>query len=171
MQPKCVPLRTSRWPTALADAVNLTVDPGETTGWALWDADWQLLEAGQTPLWEFIDDVWLASGLHDDCRHPSGPFAGARRIVCEDWAIYPWEAKALSWDKCRTARGIGAIELICRQAELELILQPAKIKETAVAAGAEELYLSPRHPNRHANDAIQHGVYYRLKHGGRRTAG
>lgn len=140
-------------------ASNLTVDPGETTGWALWDADWNLLDGGQTPLWEFIDD------LYDGLIHRDGPFEAVRRVVAEDWAIYPWEAQNLAWDKCRTARGIGAIELICRKAGIELVLQPAKIKETAVAAGAEDLYVSPRHPNRHQNDAIQHGVYFRLKHG------
>lgn len=137
----------------------LTVDPGETTGWALWEDD-RLVVAGQTPLWEFLDELWRGQGLHTDHRDAEGPFAHIGRIVCEDWALYPWAAKALSWDKCRTARGIGAIELICRQGFPELILQPAKIKEAAVAGGAEDLFLSPRHENRHANDAIMHGVYY-----------
>lgn len=148
---------------------NLTIDPGETTGWALWDADWKLLEAGQTPLNEFCTALfWYVAGerLDAGCTG-AGEFdwmERVQRIVCEDWAIYPWEAQNLGWDKCRTARGIGRIELIAQVAEIELVLQPAKIKETALAAGAEELFLSPRHPNRHANDAIMHGVYYRLKH-------
>jgi hypothetical protein len=34
-------------------------------------------------------------------------------------------------------------------------------------AGVEELYLSPRHENRHANDAMQHFVYYNLRSGGK----
>lgn len=137
----------------------LTVDPGETTGWTLWSEDWEIVDGGQTPLWEFIDE--LRAGIVEG----EGRFGGLALIVCEDWAIYPWEAQNLAWDKCRTARGIGAIELLCRYSTVELVLQPAKIKETAVAAGAEDLYVSPRHPNRHQNDAIQHGVYYRLKHG------
>jgi hypothetical protein len=27
-------------------------------------------------------------------------------------------------------------------------------------AGAEQLFVEPLHENRHANDAIRHGVYY-----------
>lgn len=157
-----------------SEPFNLTVDPGETTGWALWTADWEFYDAGQTALNEFICDVSSSLGLGPDVPAAS-PFSFPGRrlalIVCEDWAIYPWEAENLAWDKCRTARGIGAIELICRLRGVELILQPAKIKETAVAAGAEELFLAPRHPNRHANDAIMHGVYRRLKSGGGRAKG
>jgi hypothetical protein len=44
-------------------------------------------------------------------------------------------------------------------------LQPAKIKETAVAGGAEEKFLRPLHENRHANDAIMHGTYFLLQKG------
>lgn len=139
----------------------LTVDPGETTGWAVWEDD-RLVEAGQTPLWEFLDRLFNSclATFRDLPGEVEPNFGHLDRIVCEDWALYPWAAKALSWDKCRTARGIGAIELICRQGHPELILQPAKIKEAAVAGGAEDLFLSPRHENRHANDAIMHGVYY-----------
>ena len=36
----------------------LCVDPGETTGWSIWSGT-TMLEAGQTALWEFIDDVDL----------------------------------------------------------------------------------------------------------------
>lgn len=150
----------------------LAIDPGETVGWVLGEGD-EIVDGGQTPLWEFIDQVWEGAGLHDDCRHAAGPFAdgvlGPELIVCEDWALYPWMAKSLSWDKCRTARGIGAIELIARQAHIDLVLQPAKIKEAAVAAGAEDLFVSPLHENRHRNDAAMHFIYY-LAHSGRTRA-
>jgi hypothetical protein len=139
----------------------LCVDPGETTGWSIW-RDKKLLEAGQTDLWEFIDmvDDWLQGG---DLFNTGGEKLGA--IVCEDWSLYPWELMNLAWDKCRTARGIGALELLARQRGIPIILQGADIKEAAKAAGAEELYLTPAHENRHANDSIQHGVFYTARHG------
>lgn len=151
----------------------LCVDPGETTGWCLAEGE-ELLDSGQTPLWDFIELVW--DGLigeqgapeiewHNGSQIPFvpcyGPYQGVKQIVCEDWAIYPWEAKALSWDKCRTARGIGALELISRMSGVPLTLQPAKIKERAEANGAEALFTTPLHENRHANDAIRHWVFWR----------
>ena len=144
----------------------LCVDPGETTGWSVW-RDKKLVAAGQTDLWGFIDavDAWLTGmlteemPLYDFSDHTLGA------IVCEDWSLYPWMLDKLAWDKCRTARGIGALELLARQHGISITLQGADIKDAAQAAGAEELYLTPAHENRHANDSIQHGVFYTARHG------
>jgi hypothetical protein len=147
----------------------LCVDPGETTGWSIWRGK-EIVEAGQTDLWPFIDavDAWLNN---DELKAipvfgigTLGEFdLGA--IVCEDWSLYPWLLDKLAWDKCRTARGIGALELLARQHGIPIHLQGADIKDGAKAAGAEELYLTPLEENRHANDSIQHGVFYTARHG------
>jgi hypothetical protein len=142
----------------------LTVDPGETVGWSLWEGT-DLLECGQTPMWEFVDD--LAAGVmcvggEYRSADPDSSFVGVEIIVVEEWALYPWELQNLAWDKCRTARCIGAIELICRLAGIQLRMQAAQIKEQAVLGGAEDLFVRPLHENRHANDAIMHGVYYQV---------
>lgn len=153
----------------------LTVDPGEDTGWALWD-DNTMLDAGTEKMWVFADALFEAvmgpyMGLpvpeHDSL---ADRLMGIEMVVCEDFRIYPWEAKAgnLNWDQVRTARLIGAITLITRQGRLEWHLQPAKIKERAEAAGAQSLFLKPLHENRHANDAIMHGVYYQSLQAGAR---
>jgi hypothetical protein len=154
----------------------LTVDPGETTGWALWDEDGDPVEAGQTPLWQFLDAV------DDHYRRPatytlmktgvlpkrSFELRTALRdvapalIVAEDFRIYEWKCKELAFDGVRTARGLGALQQTARAAGIDFVLQPAKIKHTAQAAGAEELYYEPVHENRHANDALQHGVFYKV---------
>jgi hypothetical protein len=133
-----------------------SVDPGETVGWANWRGD-DLLEAGQTPMWEYVDTLYAdavnyARGL--PTKHK------VQRLVVEDFRIYPWKAADLAWDSVRTARAIGALELIARVANIPITLQGASIKETAEAAGAEILFLHPLHENRHANDAIRHGVFY-----------
>lgn len=135
-------------------------DPGESTGYAVF-ADSELADAGTCELWEAIHA--LAGALLGLKQEECVPellklFRGASKVVMEDWSLYPWELQNLAWDKCRTARGIGAMEAICRLADVPYKLQPAKIKETAVAAGAEDLFLHPLHENRHANDAIMHGV-------------
>lgn len=146
----------------------LTVDPGEETGFAIWDGK-DLIHPDQAPLWKFLDavDAWL----REDTIGAEEVFSidldddPLKAIVCEDWQIYPWEAEPgnLNFDKCRTARGIGALELLARQHNIPIILQPASIKEGAEAAGARELFVTPQHENRHMNDAIMHGVFYLAK--------
>jgi hypothetical protein len=149
----------------------LCVDPGETTGWSLWK-DGELIFADQTPMWEFIDKVDMTlrgpsseAVARPGCGHigiftPDGEPVELEAVVCEDWQLYPWELTNLAWDKCRTARAIGALTLLCRQHGVKLVFQGADIKKGAQAAGAEALYLEPVHENRHANDSIQHGVFW-----------
>lgn len=152
----------------------LCVDPGETTGYSVW-GDGDLLYADQLPMWEFIDRVeeWATTGARPDCfgwdAETSEPDEGPpTALVVEDWQLYPWVIRegGLDFDKCRTARAIGALTHICRRLGIKLVFQGADIKDGAKAAGAEALYLSPVHENRHANDSIQHGVFYLAAHGG-----
>lgn len=157
-------------------------DPGESFGHCVGE-DNVLQYAGTVDMWEFVHTlgaVLLKERLdgqpvdkrdHDpellERLGGAGGAAPPEQVVVEDWALYPWVLKqgGLDFDKCRTARAIGAIEYICRASGTPYTLQPASIKDTAQAAGVEELYLSPRHENRHANDAMQHFVYFNLRRG------
>lgn len=150
----------------------LYCDPGEDFGWAL-GKGLVLLAGGTEKMWPMADEIYraledprvgmLAAGSIPDLRNGvdpalnSGPIG---RIVCEDWRLYPTHLQKLKWDRCRTARVIGGITMLCRIYSIELVLQPAAIKPAAVAAGAEELYYRPLKENRHANDAIQHFTYF-----------
>lgn len=152
----------------------LYCDPGEDFGWAL-GRDLTLLGAGTTKMWLMADDVWAALNDPDNPDIAINNHSYARegvtkqemlgpigRIVCEDWRLYPWVIKtgALDFDRCRTARVIGALTFMAREKNIPLVLQPAAIKPAAVAAGAEELYYRPLKENRHQNDALQHFVYF-----------
>lgn len=143
----------------------LAIDPGETTGWALFD-DFEVVDAGQEELVLFIDEVAEGLGvgrLGDPTIYAGyGPFAGVERLVIERFALYPWVIKegGLDFDEVRTAQGIGALKFIARHANIPVTMQPATIKEPAQAGGARELFYRPLHENRHQNDAIMHGWYY-----------
>ena len=142
----------------------LTVDPGEHTGWSTW-TDGSLTDAGTLELDEFVPSV--AAALEVPYGGPIeeetvAAITGIELLVIEDWALYPWKLQSLAWDKCRTARGIGALEFIAKAAGKPYILQPASIKDAAVAGGAEDLFFRPLDENRHQNDAIMHGVYANL---------
>jgi hypothetical protein len=145
----------------------ITVDPGEMTGYTVWKHN-ELVVASARPLWEFV--YALGAGLigSEAAQHDwrlVEELAGWEALVVEDWVLYEWSAKELSWDKQDTVRGIGALQFIAYALGRPCTLQPAKIKEQALAAGAQELFRRPLKPNRHANDAIMHGVHYAAKAG------
>lgn len=146
-------------------------DPGESFGYCVGE-DNLLREAGTVELWDFVHalgDVLLPAALPQTSSDAAllKRLQGVEHVVIEDWALYPWAMQngALDFDKCRTARAIGAIEYICRVSGTPYTLQGASIKDTAQAAGVEDLYLTPLHENRHANDSIQHLVVFNLKRG------
>jgi hypothetical protein len=159
----------------------ITVDPGEDCGLSIWEDNklilgWTMKMGDVGPMlhyllvqpdrldW-FLEKFPEAEEFIEQTRDYE-----IERVVCEDWKLYPWvmytpdgrATHALDFDQCRTARLIGAIDLCCRTAGIPLYLQGADIKETAVAAGAENLYYKPLHENRHQNDAIQHGVFWNV---------
>lgn len=154
--------------------LTLYVDPGETTGWAL-GCGLRLLGGDQYPMWEFADEVWEAlrfgspdssylgdPGYLRDGVDPKLLQLPIKRMVVEDFRLYPHVMRtgALDWNPVRTARLIGALNFMCRVHDIPFITQPASIKTAAQAAGAEELYIIPKHDNRHHNDAIQHYVFF-----------
>lgn len=171
------------------DFLTLYCDPGEDFGWCV-GKGLGLLAAGTEKMWPFADAIWDKLLLPAGKGIWEGPTEGTlyqedvnplwgdthlrkgvdpelmrlpiKRIVCEDFRIYPWVARegGLDFDPVRTARVIGAITFMCRMLHIPLKFQGADIKEAAQAAGAEELYYRPLHENRHQNDAIQHFVFY-----------
>lgn len=154
----------------------LTVDPGEDTGWSVWDGP-SLIEAGTTKMWDFSDALWAAAmtevqggpvwigQLPEELQEVATALLGIDTLVTENWQLYPWVVMKgdLNWDECRTARLIGSMEAACRLTGWEYFTQPAKIKERAIAAGAETHFFHPLRENRHQNDAIMHGVYRNAK--------
>jgi hypothetical protein len=143
----------------------LAIDPGETTGWSLWEGH-ELVDAGQDPLVLFLDEVAYGAALMETGNDSSSRFWDPRKpltkLVVEEFRLYPWVVNegGLDFDELRTSRGIGALEFIARHAGLEFVFQSATVKEPALNAGAKELFLHPLYPNRHANDSIMHGWYH-----------
>lgn len=152
----------------------LCIDPGEMTGWSIWKGD-KLLGGGQTPMWEFAHDVYnyFESGIgpleqgETELLH-SGVTAedntgSISLMVIEKFALYPWEARkgTLDWNEFRTSQLIGALHFFGQVFNVKTHKQPATIKERARAGGAKELFVRPQHENRHQNDSIMHGYFYR----------
>lgn len=143
----------------------VSVDPGESCGYAVWSADTRVA-AGTVDLWDFVFALGaglLVDGVGADLHVDWGlvdRLSGWELLVLEDWTLYPWKSQAMSWDPQDTVRGIGALQFIARALGRPYTLQPAAIKDAAKAATAETLFDRPLHENRHQNDATMHGVYY-----------
>ena len=152
----------------------LSVDPGEDTGYAVWSGE-EFIDHGTEKMWTFSDAVWREAmrqivpdfdatleGMPEyEPTDVEKNLRDIQHVVVENWSLYPWVVRtgAMDWDECRTARLIGSIFAACRMAGWPYEQQPAKIKERAVAAGAENFFSHPLHENRHQNDATMHGFY------------
>lgn len=129
----------------------LAIDPGETSGWALFvngdlrnssTIEWTA-EYGWDPVIEKIIEV------NPDI------------VVCEEYRIYSGKRLAQAYSAVETVRIIGAIEFICRKYKIRLVKQ--------MASGVKGFCNNDRLKkwgyyikNRHARDAVRHGCYYLL---------
>lgn len=131
----------------------LAVDPGETTGWALFRMG-NPTDSGEIPKEDFAD-TFLGALM---TLEPS-------IVVVEDYKIYPHKAKAHTWSSLHTVKIIGVIEALCAQNNIPVVKQMASSKQfvTNEKLRAWEFYQKRRS---HTNDAIRHGCYYLLFHKG-----
>lgn len=126
----------------------LAVDPGETTGWALFSPDGSLEGMGQI---KGLDAFyrWLA----DEC--PSVDY-----VICEDFIVNP--RKKFGGSRMIASQVIGVVRAHCLQNSIRLVLQANRYLKIGYA------YAAARQPTTHADshqwDAFAHGVYYLVKH-------
>ena len=133
----------------------LAFDPGETIGWAYFEFATPTKITQSTK----FDDFRLASiGLETIIREHKPDV-----VVIEDYRIYEQKAKAHSWGKLFTVKVIAAIETLCAQREIPVVLQMASAKQfcSDEKLKAWGFYQSGKP---HANDAVRHGCYYLLFH-------
>jgi hypothetical protein len=157
-------LHTAR-PTLDLEAVGhvLCLDPGETTGWALWEAG-LLADCGQwaTPSPDVLADAIAAVYYNGDGRGP-----GLARIVYEEYRIRGNKAKEHVGSEVVTIQHVGAIKVVASELAVPLWKQSAGMAK-GFATDEKLRRWDLWQPNlRHANDAIRHGVYYHLFVAGR----
>lgn len=132
----------------------LALDPGETTGLAVYTAD-GVVKSGQirtSP--KTLDMVF-------DQVKPT-------HVVCEEFLLYSWKAMEQAMTKIRTLRYIGMIEYITSKNGIPLYMQTAQVgksfctNEKLIGWG----FYKPGQP--HAMDAVRHLCQFLLFYG-RRT--
>lgn len=127
-------------------------DPGETTGWAIFDQNHGMGKAGYTKniakfLYELRkNNFWL--------------------VGIEKFSIHPEKAVAFIRSEMYTIQVIGMIKYwkYSTQLNCDLIIQPNTVKSMGYRYGNLKK-LPHSNPMNHQLDAIAHGLYYLQSHG------
>lgn len=125
----------------------ISLDPGDTTGWASFDEKGNSIEYGEVKGRPAITE--LLSEQHPEV------------VICEDWITRGHTT--FGGDKMNTVRAIGRIEEWCETNNAKLVMQPNTVKPIAYMwAGMKK---PKNHAISHGPDAYVHGVYYLQKNG------
>ena len=125
-----------------ANALLLALDPGDTTGWAVFVGT-QCIQTGALRLdiaemWFFLQKV------------------KPNYVACENFVLYAHKAQAQSWSPLNTIRLLGVIELYCILHAVPYTLQLAAEAKGFIKDVA-------RRATKHEEDAIRHGYYFLYK--------
>jgi hypothetical protein len=148
-------------PDALPKSL-LCLDPGETTGWALFE-NGKLTRWGQAktvigttaPGRKKGPKVMNWSELQDLFE-----FTEPTAVVCEDYKIYAHKLDRHTFSSVETLRLIGGIDMTCAMKELPLAYQMAVQAKGFVTDAKLKRWGFWIEGMRHSRDAIRHGIYY-----------
>jgi hypothetical protein len=127
----------------------LCLDPGETTGWAIF-RNGVLTGAGQFR----VTSPRVFDKIIDKLRPDA--------LVVENYRIYPWRSKQHQWSEVPTLRYIGMIQYVASARGIPVYFQMAQLAKVFATDRKLKEWNLYKIDNRHANDAIRHGVYFLL---------
>jgi hypothetical protein len=136
----------------------IALDPGQSTGWAKYSIDGELLQFG-TLQWEteFLDQLmeWTPAVM-----------------VAEDYIIRSGKAAGNfqhQWNRGVPLQVLGAVKFRARQVGCEIVLQQPSLKPGAYAHMGAEFVKGKK--GMHYMDAIAHGHEFLLRNGMLKTHG
>lgn len=135
----------------------LSLDPGETTGYAIFDCqgyDIKLHESGQLkckPLDDGIDAITLVINTHKP-----------KVIVYEDYKVYGWKATQHSWAELHTPQLIGCIRMMSKIHSIPNYHQMAQHAKGFMTDDKLQQWGFYIKGQKHTRDAIRHGLFYLL---------
>lgn len=123
----------------------LAIDPGETAGWATFDAKGAVVQIGQ----------YTMKDQNRALRILIKP--GLKMVVIEDYKNFAWKRQK-NWSQNQTSKNIGKTEMVCDLNDVPYFLQGSDRK------GMGFQYLGIEEPKNHAIGhqfcAMAHGVYW-----------
>lgn len=148
----------------------LALDPGETTGWALFH-DYRLLNAGQIPTGSVrlaylnLYDLMLKTKT-DECQIPSPakirdyPLSQQLHIAIEDYRVYGHKTDDHAWSSVHTIKVVGLAELCAMLQGLPFTLRMAQHAKGFATDERLKQWNMWVKGQRHARDAVRHGALY-----------
>jgi len=136
----------------------LSLDPGHTTGYAVWHVTCefvQLVEAGHLTTW-VREDLTLQP-LEDILRRYK-----IDHVVMETYQVYEWKSQDHSWSQVPTVQIIGGIKIILQQHKIPYSSQTAQVAKQFCTDDKLKQWGFYKVGFRHAVDAIRHGAYFLL---------
>lgn len=124
----------------------LSLDPGDRSGWALWNDDGVLLDTG---ILEIDDMIRLLA---------SDYFSPLSTVVYEDYRLNRNKALAQAGSKMAASQVIGAAKALA--ARQEAILQAQEVGAMRMASMHSGIKRPSNHRNGHHVDAVLHGYWY-----------
>lgn len=139
----------------------LAYDPGKTTGWARFDDTGNAQEYGQLSMDELLAHVENMKLLsRDDPLHV---------VIVEEFKLFGHKARHQVGSQMEASQAIGILRTLAQATNAEFHLQPPTIK--SMAEKWTQLSAKGRaHKNSHWIDAYNHGAYYLIKQGIKKTA-
>jgi len=139
----------------------LAIDPGETTGIALF-LNIQPVNQFELKPRQVSGVIEPVASLADQIASTLNRYREIDVIILEDYRVYKWRAKQHTWSDLHTPRLIGAIEYIASKEKIPIIKQPAHVAKQFCTDDKLKhwgMYISGL---KHARDAVRHGCYYLL---------
>lgn len=134
----------------------LTLDPGQTTGWSLWDCipgnDDIRIAHGQLPSWP----IGLAvNGFGEMLQKYAPTFC-----VYESYHIYDWKLETHSFSDVPTLRIIGSFETQLIQRGIPYTYQSAQVAKGFVDDARLKDFGYWEAGMKHSRDAHRHAIYF-----------
>lgn len=136
----------------------LAFDPGKITGWAVFNDDGSVRSMGQATIDELIDLCVEWAALDEPIR----------AVIYEDFVVFKHKAKFLAGSRMEASQAIGIIKGLARTTKTELVMQGSDIKP--MAQRWTQIKPPADHAESHKIDAFNHGAYYLINKGIRKTA-
>lgn len=133
------------------DNYYLSIDPGETSGWATFDEEGTFKAWGQIKGTPELED-WLA-----ELEPP-------KVVIIEEFRLYKSKALQQSGSKLETVQVIGSVKNQARRWKATIVEQRADVRGIAeLYSGVSEK--SVPHSKSHKISAMNHGTYYLVTKG------
>lgn len=132
----------------------LALDPGETTGWSVFDRSPQgtyLADAGQVKTWPLREGVPNLETLL---------LVRPNIVVFESYHIYSWKANQHKNSEVATIQVVGMLQTLCIQRQIDYTAQTASIGKNFCTDKKLEDWGLWIPGLKHARDSIRHGCYY-----------